>query len=253
MHITVRFWSRATPLAALLACACGFSLAAPPTAFECRWADTPITIDGKADEAAWQKAQLIDNFYLPWLGEKARPARTATKARLLWDRDYFYFFADLEDHDLFADVKEHDGMTWHNDVFELFFKPAEDKPAYYEFQVNAAGTILDMLIPTPNSGGYNRYKSDGVFHVDAKVRLRGTLNQRKDRDEGWSVEGRIPWTDFARTGGRPAADAQWKFALCRYDYDISQDRPELSTNAPLTKNDFHRTQDYAELRFVGSR
>jgi hypothetical protein len=116
----------------------------PPAEFECRWADTPVTIDGKADEAAWQRAQLIDTFYLPWLGARARPARTATKARLLWDREYLYFFADMEDTDLYADVKEHDGQTWDNDVFELFFKPAADKPGYYEFQVNAAGTVMDM-------------------------------------------------------------------------------------------------------------
>src|ERR1700694_5950263 len=62
----------------------------PPTEFECRWTDTPITIDGKADEEAWKHAQVIDNFYLPWLGTKARPAKTATKAKLLWDREYLY-------------------------------------------------------------------------------------------------------------------------------------------------------------------
>src|SRR6516165_980675 len=126
---------------------------APPTEFECRWATGKITIDGKADEEAWKNAQLIDTFYLPWLGKKARPARTATKAKLLWDREYLYFFADMEDTDLYADVKEHDGMTWNNDVFELFFKPADDKPGYYEFQVNAAGTIMDMFLPRRGAGG----------------------------------------------------------------------------------------------------
>src|SRR5262249_22985727 len=63
----------------------------PPPIFECRWADSPMIIDGKADEEAWKHAQVIDHFYLPWLGDKARPARTATKARLLWDREYLYF------------------------------------------------------------------------------------------------------------------------------------------------------------------
>ena len=60
---------------------------APPPAFECRWADGPITIDGKADEAGWKHAQVIDHFYLPWLGADARPAKTRTLARLLWDRE----------------------------------------------------------------------------------------------------------------------------------------------------------------------
>ena len=44
----------------------------PPTQYECRWADGPIKLDGKADEGAWKKAQVIDHFYLPWLGEDAR-------------------------------------------------------------------------------------------------------------------------------------------------------------------------------------
>jgi len=89
----------------------------------------------------------------PWLGKNARWAKTATKAKLLWDREYLYFFADMEDTDLYADVTEHDGMTWDNDVFELFFKPANDKPGYYEFQVNAAGTIMDMFLPRRGAGG----------------------------------------------------------------------------------------------------
>ena len=226
----------------------------PPTAFECRWARGPITIDGKADEDAWKHAQVIDNFYLPWLGAKARAAKTDTKAKLLWDREYLYFFADMEDSDLYADVKEHDGMTWDNDVFELFFKPAEDKPGYYEFQVNAAGTVMDLFLPRRGSGGYRRFKSDGAFHIEAKVVLRGTLNKWTDRDQGWSVEGRIPWKDFLRTGGRPKIEERWKFALCRYDYSVAFEGPELSTNAPLKSQphpDFHHFEDYATLRFVG--
>lgn len=226
----------------------------PPTEFECRWTDGPITIDGKIDEEAWKHAQLIDHFYLPWLGKNARKGRTATKARLLWDREYLYFSADMEDTDLYADVKEHDGILWENDVFEMFFKPAQDKPGYYEFQVNAAGAVLDMFIPRRGSGGYRRYKSDGDFHIDAKVHLDGTLNDWRDKDKGWSVEGRIPWKDFLRSGGRPEPGERWKFSLCRYDYSVDFEGPELSTCAPLkTKSvpDFHYHEDFATLRFVG--
>src|SRR5438067_260908 len=101
----------------------------PPTAFECRWTDTPIKINGKGTDPAWKHAQVIDNFYVPWL-DKPRPAKTKTKAKLMWDREYLYFFADMEDADLYADITEHNGQLWNNDVFELFFKPADDKPGY---------------------------------------------------------------------------------------------------------------------------
>src|SRR3954447_20485766 len=164
----------------------------PPPTFECRWAAGPITIDGKGDEPAWQQAELIDKFGLPWLGENARPAKTTTKARLLWDRDNLYFFADLEDHDLFADLKEHDDRTWLNDVFELFFRPDDTKPPYYEFQINAAGTMLDIFFQRKGVP-FEQAKSDGEFHWKTAVVRRGTLDNRMDRDEGWSVEGQIPW------------------------------------------------------------
>lgn len=226
----------------------------PKAAFECRWADTPIAIDGKLDDAAWKHAEVIDSFFLPWLKDKARPARTATKARLLWDREYLYFAAEMEDGDLYADVKEHDGQTWDNDVFELFFKPAVDKPGYYEFQVNAAGTIFDLFLPQRNAGGTVRFKKDGDFHIEAKVALDGTLNKWTDKDKGWTVEGRMPWRDFLRAGGRPNPDDAWKFALCRYDYSVDFEGPELSTCAPLKSKpfpDFHLHEDYATLKFIG--
>ena len=228
---------------------------APPTVFECRWADTPIAIDGKADEAAWTHAQEIDAFHLPWLGDKARMARTSTKAKLLWDREYLYFTAEMEDSDLFADVTEHDGDTWNNDVFELFFVPDRTKPGYYEFQVSAANTKFDAFYPKRDAGDFEKLKKLGDFHIDSKVILRGTLNKRDDVDKGWTVEGRMPWTDFLRTGGRPEPGEKWGLNLCRYDYHKDWKLPELSCVAPIKEcripSYFHQTEDYATLTFVG--
>lgn len=231
--------------------------AAKPAAFECRWATGPITIDGTLDEPAWKDAQVIDGFHLAWLGKDARPAKTATRARLLWDREYLYFSGDMDDADLFADVTEHDGDTWDNDVFEMFFRPAADKPGYYEFQVNAAGTVFDCFFPRHNLTTVHDQKKLGSFQIDQKVKLHGTLNKRDDTDRGWTVEGRIPWTDFLRTGGRPLPGEEWRFTLCRYDYDQKWPKPELSAVAPLQARKspalFHQLEDYAPLKFVGPK
>lgn len=224
----------------------------PPTEFTCKFTDLPIEIDGLGKDPAWETAEVIDGFHLLWLGAKARGSRTATKAKLLWDKENLYFFAEMEDRDLYADVKEQDGMLWSNDVFELFFKPAEDKSGYYEFQVNAAGAKLDMFLPRRGGGMYQRFKSDGKFDFHAVVKLKGTLNKWSDKDEGWSVEGKFPWSDFLRTGGRPEPGEKWKFTLCRYDYSVDFDKPEgpeLSTIAPLKQANFHSHEDYATLIF----
>jgi hypothetical protein len=223
----------------------------PPAAAkpaECRWATNRIKIDGVDDEVAWEAAQVLDGFNVSW--EKRKP-KTATKARLLWDDRYLYFFADMEDTDLYADVTERNGMTWHNDVFEIFLKPAKDKPAYYEFQVNAANTQLELFFPSRGAGGYERFAPLTKFGMESAVKLRGTLNDWKDKDEGWSVEGRIPWTAFKETGGKPKSGDTWLFSLCRYDYSAGFERPELSSTSPLTVADFHRYEDFGSLKFVG--
>jgi hypothetical protein len=222
----------------------------PPVvrAAECRWAGGPIRIDGRIDEPAWDGAQELTAFSTFW--EKKQPS-TVTTAKLLWDEQYFYFMADMEDYDLYADVTERNGMTWLNDVFEIFLKPSAAKPAYYEFQVNAANTPLELFLPSRGAGGYRRFAPLSKLGLESAVRLRGTLNKFDDKDGGWTVEGRIPWSAFKATGGRPEPGAKWKFALCRYDYSWTLEQPELSSTAPLAKPDFHRYEDYGELTFVG--
>jgi hypothetical protein len=215
---------------------------------QCRWASGPIRIDGKADDAAWGKAQVLSHFAVYW---QKRRAKSATGARLLWDERNLYFIAEMEDTDLYADVKEHNGMTWTNDVFELFFKPAMDRRPYYEFQVNAANTQLELFFPSRGSGGYQRFAPRGRLGMKSAVMLQGTLNHWQDTDIGWTVEGSIPWTAFQDTGGKPQPGDQWRFALCRYDYSTAYETPDLSSTAPLTLPDFHRYEDYGELTFVG--
>src|SRR5262245_41530690 len=107
---------------------------------ECRRAKAAIRVNGVLDEIAWDDAQEITGFAVFW---QKRKAATATTARLLWDDRHLYFAAEMEDHDLFALVKERNGRTWEDDVFELFFKPKADNTAYYEFQVNALNTQLE--------------------------------------------------------------------------------------------------------------
>jgi len=218
--------------------------------YECIYTDEAIVIDGKDDEAAWKKARPVGDFTISWAKGSKRKPPTATRAKLLWGKDYLYFFAQMEDSDLYATVKEHDGMTWHNDVFEMFLKPVADNPGYYEFQVSPANTRLDIFFPRRAAGGYDRFKSDGKFDFQSAVVLDGTLNDWRDTDRGWNVEGKISWKDFDRTGGGPKANDIWKFGLFRYDYSIAFEGPAQSTNAPLRSGSFHTHEEYAPIRFV---
>src|SRR5262249_20591437 len=159
--------------------------------------------------------------------------------------------ADMEDYDIYADIAERNGMLWLNDVFEIFLKPAAAKPAYYEFQVSPNNTRLEMFLPSRGAGGYMRFAKLTQIGMESAVRLRGTINKHDDKDGGWTVEGRIPWSGFKSTGGRPAPGSKWKFALCRFDYSWTLEQPEQTSTAPLTKPGFQRYEDHGGLTFLG--
>ncbi len=68
---------------------------------------------------------------------------------------------------------------------------------YYEFEVNPANATMELFLPARNAGGYPRFKNDTKIEMKTAVQLHGTLNHWQDKDQGWSVEGRIPWRDLA--------------------------------------------------------
>ena len=191
-------------------------------AVECRWADTPIILDGTDDDPAWKHAQVIDAFGQPWLGDKAPALRGKTRAKLLWDRDYLYFFAEMEDTDLFADVTEHDGDIWKNDVFELFFRPAADKPGYFEFEVNAANTVLDAFFPKRDLDTIRASRSRSASSASrrrsssAGRSTSGTTRTRAGASRGAS---RGPTSCAPAAGRSPASSGGSTSCRCNYHKD----------------------------------
>jgi len=233
-----------------------FSLMPQQKVYVVKRAEGKIIIDGKLTEKDWKKAEVIDTFYVLPKGEagELRKAVSKSRARLLWDDKFLYVGVEMEDLDLWADRKEHDSDLWNNDVIELFVKPREDSFHYYEFEINPLNTTLDLFFPRRGAGTWNRwvgYESG----IRSAVTLKGTLNNWKDRDEGWVVEFAIPFTAFSQTTPPPHPGDKWRFAICRYDYSVylPESYPqgkELSTSFPFTEASFHRYEDYGVMVFV---
>ena len=128
-------------------------------------------------------------------------------------------------------------------------------PGYYEFQVNAAGAVFDAFFPKRGAGDFQMLKKAGSFHIDAKVNLRARSIPAATGTPDGRWRGRIPWTDFVRTGGRPVPGEEWTFNLCRFDFHKDRKEPEPSCVAPIREKKlasyFHQIEDFATLRFVG--
>ncbi len=203
------------------------------------------TIDGKADEAEWAAAVPIKSFGAFWAGQQPKMPH---EARILWDDEAMYYFAELPDKYLKAFGTKRNDTLWLGDVFELFFKPSKTGPAYYELQANPLGTILELPFPRR---GYSFEELAAKPHqgMTVAVQVDGSLEKPGENDKKWTVEGRIPWTLFAPTGGRPKPGDVWQFQLSYYDYGPKGTEPELGSCAPLTILNYHRYEDYAGLRF----
>ena len=213
----------------------------------CRWADRPPVLDGKLDDPCWKGAEAITRFASYWEGKTPRPG---TRAYLAWDDDALYYAATMSDAELRAFGKARNDSLWNGDVFEMFFKPSADRPAYYEFQANPKALIFECFFP--ERGIYPKDLGQApVLGNTAVVHLEGTLDHPGDTDASWTVEGRIPWSAFRPTGGRPKPGDEWRFALCRFDFGPEGTPPVLMSSAPLTEPKFHRHEDYGRLRFEG--
>jgi len=213
----------------------------------CRRAVGKIVLDGRLSEAAWERAYVLDDFRIPPTGAKPRHP---SSAQLLWDDQFLYLGMVMEDFDIYGLKKERDSWTWEDDAAEIFLKPSDVEPAYYEIHVTPLGTILDILIGRRGAAGsIDRWK-DWDSGIKVAVAISGTLNNWKDRDKGWIVEAAIPWSAFTGTTSKPQLGDRWRFAVCRYDYSVHlEDGRELTSTAPLSVLDFHHYEDFDILEF----
>lgn len=173
-----------------------------PQHYVCQRSVGILTIDGKLDEPAWQKATPINHF-VDISGEDFPTPRYTTEAKMLWDDNYLYVAATLSDPHVWADITERDAVVYYNNDFEVFIDPDGDAQNYFEIEVNALANVFDLSITRP-------YRApEGTFvqfqwncpGLQVATRVDGTLNNASDTDKGWTVEMAIPRKALANDFG----------------------------------------------------
>jgi hypothetical protein len=204
-------------------------------------APSPITLDGRLDDAAWKDAAWSDTFIDIEGDARPRP-RFDTRVKMLWDTAYFYVGVDMREPHLWATLTEHDSVIFRDHDFEIFIDPDGDNHEYYELEINALGTTWDLLLPKP-------YRDDGkavngweIAGLKSAVHLDGTLNNSRDEDRGWSVELALPWRalgELARRPSPPVDGDQWRVNFSRVEWLIQPDPAAASgyVKRPDTKED----------------
>ena len=153
----------------------------------------PLVIDGKADEVSWKNAAWTSDF-TDIEGDKRPDPFLRTRVKMLWDNNYLYVFAELEEPQIWAYLATRDQIVYHDNDFEIFLDPDRDTRNYFEIEVNARNTLFDLFLPGPyRNGGGPPLISWDIAGLKSAVYLDGTLNDPSDIDKKWSVEMAIPF------------------------------------------------------------
>ncbi len=191
-----------------------------PTIYSAQKTNSPIHIDGKDDEKAWKTATTSSEFD-DIEGHHKKAPHYETHFKMLWDDQNLYIYARLNEPHIWGNLKQHDAIIYHNNDFEIFIKPYENSPIYYEIEINTLNTILDLMMNKPY-----RFGGEAKLHWDIKglqsaVHIQGTNNNPSDTDQYWAVEMAIPFSALQSFGRKPKPDIgdSWRLNFSRVQWE----------------------------------
>ena len=232
-----------------------------PKGYVCFRASAPLQIDGKLDDPVWRSAPWTDVF-TDIEGDKKPKPRFRTRAKMLWDDEYFYVGAEMEEPHVWATLTKHDSVIFHDNDFEVFIDPNGDNHDYYEFEINALNTGWDLRLPRPYRDGGPALNEWEIPGLKTAVHIKGTLNDPSDQDKGWSVEIAFPWKVLGVHAGcssPPLPGDQWRVNFSRVEWQTEivdgkyrkiEGKPEDNwVWSPQHAIDMHRPEHWGYVQF----
>jgi len=228
------------------------TLVPPPAAGVCFRAQSPIKVDGKLDEPAWQAVAPLGPFSC--FGTKKGFPTYPTTAKVLWDDENLYVGFEAVDEDIWSQLTQRDAPLFEGEVLEVYADPDGDGRNYAEIEVNPLGAVLDLLIEREEKGAVPDWKPFALWNAEGlqtQVTVAGDAANRKDQDKGWTVEMAIPLKDFRGAAHVPPKIGDtWRVQLYRIERGARLAQPEFSGWSPT--DTFHRPKQFGALTFAGS-
>lgn len=237
------------------------SLPPHPRGYVCVRAPQPPRLSGRGDDPAWSLADWTEDFVDIEGDAKPRPTYR-TRVKMLWDEQYFYVAAVMEEPHVWATLTEHDSVIFHDNDFEVFIDPDGDNHQYYEYEINALGTDWDLRLVKPYRDGGPALNEWEIPGLKKAVSIAGTLNDPSDVDEGWSLELAFPWSvlaEFSNVASPPNPGDQWRVNFSRVEWETTiaegcyvkvPDQPEHNwVWSPQGAIDMHRPEMWGYVQF----
>jgi hypothetical protein len=217
-------------------------------------AGTKLVIDGQLDEDAWKTAAKTGPFVNASTGDVNRSQELGGSAQLLWDQAALYVGFDVRDTKVVGDFPPNskDPHLWTKDTVEIMVDPDGDgdNRDYYEIQINPQNLVFDSRFDRYNQP---KQEPDGPFghqdwsaRLESAVKVRGTINDDGDQDQGYVVEARIPWSAFDRAKHAPPRTGDtW-----RMNFYVMQNNGGYAWSPILKQGNFHKASRFGRVQWA---
>ena len=185
--------------------------------------DEKIVIDGKLDDAVWQRIAPMAEFF-EYRPRDAVAAKYPTEARIAYDKHALYVGLTAFDPDiskLDAPLVRRDQVQGSQDLFALHIDPVGNRKFAQIFRVNAAGAIGDGL--------FNEDTTNEDFSPDFEFEVR-TSTFKNEKGSGWIAEFRIPFSTL-RYSDPPSPN--WSIQIVR---GMSRDEQYRFANGKIPRD-----------------
>ncbi|MGS2726942.1 sugar-binding protein [Psychroserpens sp. BH13MA-6] len=195
---------------------------------------SPITIDGMANEAIWQKSQWhpIDQV---WLGDSLTNEDFSGRYKLSWSDEALFVLAEIKDDSLVDHISDPLVRWWDDDCLEIFVDQ-DNSGGEHQYNHNAFayhialdGNVVDMS--TEKQG--KLYNS----HVTSKRLSEGHTTL-------WEVKMSLFDDTYSdTTSNEPVllkANSKIGFAIAYCDNDTSDEREHFIGSIPVEGDDKNR-------------
>lgn len=223
-----------------------------------------ISIDGKLAEPTWQAAPWTQDFVEIGGEGKAIP-RHRTRAKMLWDSTNLYVAAELEAPHVWSTLQQHDADLAEENAWAIYLDPDGDGHDYCVLTFNALNLARADLLDKPiKDGGVSRNVE--LAGLRSRVLVRGSVNDPRDLDIGWTIEMALPWAALAEHAGRrvpPSDGEQWRLNFCRVEWptDKAGGRYRKPAGAIAVRwvwsaqgvEDMHRPEQWGFVQFSRKR
>ena len=194
-----------------------------PKKYSVNYIDSEINIDGKDNESQWKKALKTADFID--ISNNKKPLQK-TYMKMLWDDENLYIYARLYEDHIWGDITQRDAVIFKNNDFEVFLKPSIIHTNYGELEINALGTVWDLLLNKPYRLGGKANTKWNIDNLKSDVYISGTINDPGDEDYYWSTEISIPLNEILEINGPEYEKVKsgdiWRanFSRVQWEHDI---------------------------------